>query len=121
MPQAQPVAKRKREESFAWDTNALSTEREEVCFEEVRSQPAVFAWTSQKAEGAAKEWSEAILPCPDQLLLAACSTDCLTLAACAGEGSALAEQAPRASAGTAALPARHHCDGCELSAAAQQC
>ena len=42
-PQAQPAAKRKREEGFAWDNNALSTEGEELCFEEVRSQHAVFA------------------------------------------------------------------------------
>ena len=55
VPQAQPVAKRKREESFAWDNKALSTEREDFCFEEVRSQPAVLDWTSQKAEGAAKK------------------------------------------------------------------
>ena len=53
-PQAQPAAKRKREESFAWDNTALSTEGEEVCFEEVRSQHAVSAWTSQKANQAAK-------------------------------------------------------------------
>ena len=35
-PRAQPAAKRKREESFAWDSAALATDTDELSFEEVR-------------------------------------------------------------------------------------
>lgn len=35
--QAQPPAKRKREESFAWDNSALEAGGDPLCFEEVKT------------------------------------------------------------------------------------
>ncbi len=46
-PRAQPAAKRKREESFAWDSAALVAGTDELSFEEVRPLPLCALTISQ--------------------------------------------------------------------------